>query len=162
MDIQISKERYYFGFRFENTLKERIISYCKQQTVNLNTLVEIAMENICRLHDKKMIHLNKAASNFRGRFNTRDRIDTMLILKAAVREHVWNLAVCYRRSMAEIIRIALELFLDATDSKISKSDDIKHYYSKPQYIIECTIIGLYPFYPPKPPPDTNRTVIQTC
>jgi len=148
----MEKERYYFGFRFENALKKRIKQYCEHRSLSLNTLVNHAFKSTAKLHDKQRILLNRSSSGFAVRINLRDRVDAMLILEAPTREMVRNFAVCYRKSMAEIIRIALELFLDFQDKHSGKIDDIKHYYNKPQYVISCTVIGLYPAFPPKIPP----------
>lgn len=133
----------------ENRLQNRAQKHCNSNATAFNALIKTAIEYLCLLHDKKKVLINKSASAFNDRQDLRDKVNTMLILKAAIREQVWNFAVCYRKSMAEIIRIALELYLDSLDPKKRKSDNIKHYYSRPQEIIECTIIGLYPIYPPK-------------
>ena len=152
MDTKISKARYYFGFRLESGLDEQAQLYCNNISISFNELIENAIVNLCHLHDQRKVLLNKSTSVFHSRQNLKDRVDTMLILKAAIREQVWSFAVCYRKSMAEIIRIALELYLDSLDSDKIKLDNIKHNYRHPQLIIECTIIGLYPIYPPKTQP----------
>ena len=151
----MEKDEYGFGFRFERALGERIVRYCKKETVSLNDLVECAVCFAGHLHDKRKIIFDRA-SGFSERLESADKLSTVLIVKADIREIVLNFAVVYRKSMAEIIRVALEVFLDFQDTGKRRAGEIRHYYNKPQMCIQCSVISLYPIFPPQKPPITEE------
>ena len=139
----MEKERYYFGFRFDFELGERIDRYCFMTGETLNQLVEKAFCFTARLHDRRNI-LFDTYSGFCSRPLFEGKVTAMLILKAEIREMVRNFAVCYRRSMAEILRVSLEVYLDMLVNGAGKIDDVKHYYRQPRAVITQTLFTLFP------------------
>lgn len=149
MDI-ISK-KHYMGFRFEMKLKDRIGKYCSKNGLSLNRLVERSVQFASGQHAKKRIQLKRSVSGFLKRVLLRDKISTVLTLTPAVHELIRSFSIIYRISRAEVIRIALELYLDWQE-KDSRIDHIKHYYRVKQDIIKFVVITSIPQYPfPNPP-----------
>ena len=152
MNIYQKKKRHYFGFRFESRLDKRILHQCTKDSTSLNRLVREAVLFTGKLHDKRKLKLSRSFSAFRSRISMKDRVTTVLILDISTREMIRNFSICYRKSMAEFIRIALELYLDWQEKGQSKMETIKHYYNKPQKIIKRSIIVIFPSFPLKNPP----------
>jgi len=153
--MEIEKKRYYFGFRFEQAIAERINRHCKGAGISLNRLVGKAFDFAAELHDRRKILFTRS-SNFLEREDEGDKVSPMLILDAVRRNMVRNFAFAYGRSMAEIIRVALEVYLDFLDTDGGKFGKIKHYYKLAQCTIQWTMITLSPAFPPKIPPDQNN------
>lgn len=152
----MEKGKYGFGFRCERLLWYRIMQHCAEQSQSVNRFVQEAVCFAGRLHDRRHFFI-KRTSGFIGRNVLADRINTLLILKSWTRIIVRNFAIVYQRSMAEVIRMMLELYLDWRDKENGKIRQIRHYYSKPQMCIQCSIIGLYPIFPPELPPGNRRS-----
>ena len=148
----MEKERFYFGFRFENRMKERVLAQMKKRIVRLNQFVEEAFRFTTTLHDRGKLPF-AWKSFFITRPDRADRFDTMLILKPDVHEMVRNYAFAYRRSMAEVLRVALEVYLDFLESEDGKLDNTIHYYDKPIPVIRRAVAQLIPSFPPGIPPD---------
>jgi len=144
----IEKYRRYFGFRYEKILESRIVDYLQRRKVTLNTFVLDAFQFACVRYSKKRL-LFRNWSGFVMRSCRKDKIDAMLCFEAEIRERLRNLAIAYRKSMAEILRVSLEVYLDYLDGNAGKIDIEKHYYSFPQDIIGCVVIGVNPFFLPK-------------
>ena len=141
----MEKQRFYFGFRFENGMKKRLLEQMFQQRMRLNRFVEDALRFAARLHDKGQLPF-AWKSVFITRPDRRNRFDTMLILNHDVHEMVRNLAFAYRRSMAEVLRVALEVYLDFLESPNGKLDNLLHYYSKPMSVINTVTARLIPAF----------------
>ena len=146
----MEKERYYFGFRYDYKLADRIERYCAVTGMSLNRLVEKAFGFAIGLHDKRKL-LFDTYSGFSIRPLFEGKVTAMLILDAEMREMVRNFAVCYRRSMAEGLRVSLEVYLDSLDKRSGKIDVVKHYYRQAQAVITQTLFTLFPVYPLKIP-----------
>lgn len=154
------KEKYYFEFRFEEELKQRAILHCRKLEISLNRLVEAALRFTTELHDKGKI-LFIWRSQFLARQHKEDQFSPMLILDKDMHEMVRNYAFAYRKSMAEILRISMELYFHYLESDSSKLDNALHYYNDPVPVIKQVIIHLIPGFPPGIPPEHYNTVIYT-
>ena len=153
----MKKERYYFGFRFENEMKDRILLQMKKQIVRYNQFVENAFLFATKLHDQgKLPFLWK--SSFIIRPNRTNKFDTMLILKNDIHEMVRNYAFSYRTSMAEILRVSLEVYLDFLESEDGKIDNSIHYYDQPVPVIQSVLARLIPAFHNGIPPDKYNIV----
>ena len=150
--MKIEKKRYYFGFRYDPTLGSRIVSHCNAAGETLNRLVSRALLFTFQQHNRRKI-LFSSASGFLTRPVYERRTDAILILSSRQREIVRDFAYAYRRSMAEIIRIALEVYLDYLDRMNGKSEVKKHYYETGVVIIEQLVVCLFPIFAPRIPPD---------
>ena len=152
----MKKKIYCFGFRFEKVLFLRMRHWCTQESVSLNRLVMRAFSFTAKLHDQKKIIFD-TASGFLGRVDRRDKIETLLQHTTDQREAVRNFAFAYRISMAEVLRISMEVYLDHLEGNDVKLDDIKHIYRSDQAIKTVTIVILFPVYPVKYPIDYHYT-----
>lgn len=146
----MERQRFYFGFRYDYNLAKRITRHCSLAGLSLNRFVEKAFSFAAHLHDERKI-VFKAYSGFCSRPLSEEKVTTMLILKVEMREMVRNFAICYRRSMAEILRVSIEVYLDSLDLKLGKIDSVKHYYGQPQAVITQTLFTLFPAIPVKIP-----------
>lgn len=147
----MEKQQHCFGFRFESDLMKRVLKCRNSASLSMNSFVKKAFCFAMRQHDRRRVVFD-GVSGFISRASRKDKVTTMLVLEGGLRESVRNFSIAYRKSMAEVIRIALELYLDYLDTDAGKNGAIKHYYNTPQPIIECSIIGLYPAFPPMHPP----------
>ena len=150
--IGMLKEKYYFEFRFEEALKKRVLFHCQNQGMSLNRLMEAAFRFTAALHDGGKVPF-AWKSRFLIRPDKNDRFSPMLILEKDVHEMVRNYAFAYRRSMAEILRVALELYLDHLESPNGKLDNTLHYYNNPVPVIKEVSAYLIPGFPPGIPPE---------
>jgi len=69
----MEKPEYYFGFRFENMLKERIVQFSKTEPISLNKPVKKASTLTAQLHDQRKIQLNQLFSGFISRRSVQDK-----------------------------------------------------------------------------------------
>ena len=145
-----------FGFRVEKGLWDRLKVYCQGSGLSLNELVDHAFRFTAGLHDRRKTVFNRSASGFRWRADKADKVTTTLELDPELRESVRNFAVVYLCSMAEVLRKSLELYLDFLDTKGGREGEIRHFYRKPQEIIMASIIGLFPAFAPKLPPEVVK------
>jgi len=148
----MEKQAHYFGFRFENALEKRLIRYCGIRNSSLSRFAARAFRFTAAQHNRRKI-LFTTASGFKSRTRKEDKTETVLIQTGAQREMVRNFAFVYRISMAEVLRIALEVYLDHLETAGGKLDAIKHVYRLQQDIKVMTLIILYPAFPAKPPLD---------
>lgn len=148
----MQKQRLYFGFRFENGMKKRIKWQLERRGGGLNSFVEDALRFIANLHDRGKLRF-LWLSNFLTRTDKEDRFETMLILQPDVHEMVRNYAFSYRRSMAEVLRVALEVYLEYLESSDGKLVDTMHYYDKPVPVINTATARLIPAFHHGIPPN---------
>ena len=147
----MKKQIFYFGFRYDKTLESKIDFFCREKKINLNKLAAKAFRYLAGLHDRKKVVFNQK-SRFLARINRQEKIEVTLVNSREQRELLRNFAIAYRVSMAEVLRIALEIFLDKA---FSKSDVVKHVYRQEKPIKMSTLILLFPVYPCKEPIDTH-------
>ena len=145
------KERYYFEIRFEKELGKKIKEFCTENKISLSQLAEEAFRFTARLHDAGKVPFVRRSA-FYGRKDKDNIFSPMIILKADVHEMVRNFAFAYRQSMAETLRISLEMFLEAAESDFSKLEDNIHYYNAPTLTIKQVTAFLIPAFPPGIPP----------
>ena len=151
------KEKYYFEFRFEEELKTRIIRHCRDQTLTLSRMVEKAFRFTAALHDKGKVPF-AWKSQFITRQEKEDRYSPMLLLNKDLHEMVRNYAFAYRSSMAEILRVSLELYFDYLESEDEKLDNTLHYYNEPVPVIKTVLAQLIPGFPHGIPPENYNKV----
>ena len=156
----MKKERYYFEIRFENGLKDKIGEICKNQFLSLSELVDRAFRFLAIHHNSGNIPF-KSRSVFFSRLNKKDKFTSMIILKNDLHETVRNFAFAYRRSMAEVLRVSLEVYLEFLEKGESKIDKTIHYYKQPTSIIQYVIARLIPTFPPGIPPWKYNTIVFT-
>lgn len=147
----MDRKRFDFGFRYEEQLEERVVQFCKIRRISLNTLVERAFNFTSSEHDKGKIFVN-LSSGFIFRPSCEDKVEKVLKIEALFRERVRNFAFSYRLSMAEVLRIALEVYLDYHDTQGGKLGKVKHYYSRVKSFIKGTIFFISPAFSGSPIP----------
>ena len=143
---------YYFGFRFEKKLNNRIENFCSKNEISLKQLVSIALQYTMKNHNMKRIIFDQS-SYFKGRIDKRDKIETHFTQSETQRECARSFAFAYRLSMAEVFRISLEAYLDYIDTNKGRFGEIKHIYRSEKSIKTLTVIILYPAFSEKFPID---------
>lgn len=139
-----------FQFRFEGALLRQIQAGKQRLHIGLGRLVERALVRSMLLHRQGRL-LFREASGFLCRTDREDRISVMLRLEKEPKETARALAFAYRRSQAEVIRVALEVYLGfLMDEKILSNN----YYSIPQIRIQSVEIIFLPPY-------TTTTIFST-
>lgn len=138
-------------------MKRRILN---QSGRTLNRMVEDALRFVSKLHDLGKIPF-RWMSGFLLRDVREDIVETMLILEADVHEMVRNYAFAYRISMAEVLRVALEVYLDHLESEDGKLDDTLHYYDPPVSVISTVLARLIPAFHNGIPPDHYNIICRT-
>lgn len=147
----MKKQIFYFGFRYDETLEHKINRYCRLKRLSLNKLAARAFRNLTALHDRKKV-LFDWRSRFLARIDRHEKTEVTLVHSREQRELLRNFAFAYRVSMAEVLRIALEIYLAEA---LGKSDKVKHVYEHDKPIKTSTLILLFPAYPCKEPIDTH-------
>lgn len=150
MGMKMEKERYDFGFRYDLALGERIDTFCESTGSSLNRLMGKALEFALRLHDRRKVRFTPG-SGFLMRLRHEERIERMLILSAWQRMKLRDFSYAYRISMAEVLRISLEMYLDYLDRQRGKTVVVKHHYESAIRIIEQFTVVLFPVFDRKPP-----------
>lgn len=126
---------------------DRLEAFCLRKKISLNTMVHRMLIRLGRLHDQgRMCLLDK--SRFRKRIDKKDKETTCLTLQVNTREMVKNLAFTYRISMAEVIRLGLEAYMDLEDLQKGIPVLPLHIYRLPEILPKATIALLFPALPP--------------
>ena len=129
-------------FRFEGALLRQIQAGKQRLHIGLGRLVERALVRTMLLHRQGRV-LFREASGFLCRTDREDKITVMLRLEKEPKATARALAFAYRRSQAEVIRVALEVYLGFLLNKKFLSTN---YYSIPQIRIQSVEIVFFPPY----------------
>ena len=156
----MEKERLYFEIRFENALKERAKEICKKEKISLSTLIDRAFRFVAPLYRKGHIPF-RSRSVFFLRLDKEDKFTTMIVLQNDLHESVRNFAFAHRISMAEVLRIALEVFLKFLNDGMPGIKEQTHYYKLGIPVIKQVVSHLIPTLPPGIPPWSYNTYIYT-
>lgn len=154
------KERYYFELRLENSLNKMAKMICKKEEISLSSLVDRAFRFIAPLYRKGNIPF-KSRSKFFLRLNKENKFTRMIILQNDMHETVRNFAFAHRMSMAEVLRIALEVYLNFLVDGMPGIEEQIHYYNPAIPVIEHIITRLIPSLPPDICPEKYNTYIYT-
>ena len=139
----MEKERINFEFRYEMSLKRKITAACFWRKMSVSRLVEESLVRAMRLHEEGHL-LFTEKSGFRERLFIEDKTVVQLTVTKKYKEMARVLGFIYKRSQAEVMRVALEVCLGlwAGENRV-----LKNYYNREQFRVQEVHISLLWPYP---------------